>query len=179
MKPARRAGHRRPGPPSPWIVRFAGLIQAEGCVLDLACGAGRHARHLRERGHRVTAVDIDVSAVADMAGDPGIEIVRADLEKGGPGPLEGRHFDAVVVANYLFRPLLASLVDCLAPGGVLLYETFAVGNERFGRPRNPDYLLERGELLALAAGRLEVVAYEHVAVTQPAPAMVQRLCARK
>lgn len=117
--------------------------------------------------------------MADMVGDPGIEIVRADLEKGGPGPLEGRRFDAVVVANYLFRPLLASLVDCLAPGGVLLYETFAVGNERFGRPRNPDYLLERGELLALAAGRLDIVAYEHVAVARPAPAMVQRLCARK
>ena len=173
----RRAGP--PSPPSPWIVRFAPLIRAEGRVLDLACGAGRHARHLRERGHRVTAIDIDVSALADVAGDAGIEIVQADLEKGGPGPLKGRRFAAAVVTNYLFRLLLAPLVDCLEPGGVLLYETFAVGNERFGRPRNPDYLLERGELLALAAGQLEVIAYEHVALARPAPAMVQRLCARK
>ena len=165
--------------PSPWIVRHAGLIVPGGRVLDLACGGGRHTRHLRDRGFAVTAIDIDTSGLADLADDPLVEIVETDLERPGAEPLAGRRFDAVVVTDYLFRPLLVPLVDCLAPGGVLIYETFALGNERFGRPRNPDYLLQRGELLALAADRLTVTAYEHVAIPPPAPKIVQRLCARK
>ena len=170
--------HRSPAP-SLWITRFATLIATGGTVLDLACGAGRHAHYLRRRGHRVMAVDIDVSGMADAEDDLLLEIVRTDLEHGADNPLEGRRFDAVVAVNYLFRPLLLPLVECLDSGGILLYETFAVGNERFGRPRNPDYLLERGELLALAAGRLTVIAYENVETSHPGPAMVQRLCARK
>ena len=170
--------HRSRGP-SPWITRFAGLIAPHGRVLDLACGGGRHTRYLRGRGLRVTAIDIDISGLADLADDPLIEIVETDLERPGADPLAGRRFDAVVVTDYLFRPLLVPLVDCLAPGGVFLYETFALGNERFGRPRNPDYLLQRGELLALAAGRLTVIAYENVAIPPPTPKIVQRLCARK
>ena len=165
--------------PSPWITRFAGLIAPHGRVLDLACGGGRHTRYLRGRGLRVTAIDIDTSGLADLADDPLIEIVETDLERPGADPLAGRRFDAVVVTDYLFRPLLVPLVDCLVPGGVFLYETFALGNERFGRPRNPDYLLQRGELLALAAGRLTVIAYENVAIPPPTPKIVQRLCARK
>ena len=165
--------------PSPWIVRFAGLIGAGGRVLDLACGAGRHTRHLRDRGLRVTAIDIDTSGLADLADDPLVEIVETDLERPGAAPLAGRRFDAVVVTDYLFRPLMVPLVDCLEPGGVFLYETFALGNERLGRPRNPDYLLERGELLALAAGRLTVLAYENVTLAEPRPKVVQRVCARK
>ena len=165
--------------PSPWITRFAGLIAPHGRVLDLACGGGRHTRYLRGRGLRVTAIDIDTSGLADLADDPLIEIVETDLERPGADPLSGRRFDAVVVTDYLFRPLLVPLVDCLAPGGVFLYETFVLGNERFGRPRNPDYLLQRGELLALAAGRLTVIAYENIAIPPPTPKIVQRLCARK
>ena len=170
--------HRSRGP-SPWITRHAGLIAAGGRALDLACGGGRHTRYLRDRGLRVTAIDIDISGVCDLADDPLVEIVEMDLEPPGTTPLAGRRFDAVVVTDYLFRPLLVPLVDCLEPGGAFLYETFALGNERFGRPRNPDYLLERGELLALAVGRLTVIAYEHRAVPSPTPKIVQRLCARK
>ena len=165
--------------PSPWIARRAGLIAAGARVLDLACGGGRHTRYLRSRGLRVTAIDIDTSGLADLADDPLVEIVETDLEQPGTTPLAGRRFDAVVVTDYLFRPLLAPLVDCLEPDGVLLYETFARGNERFGRPRNPDFLLRRGELLALAEGRLTVIAYEHRAIPPPTPRIVQRLCARK
>ena len=125
--------------PSPWITRHAGLIAAGSRVLDLACGGGRHTRYLRGRGFRVTAIDIETSGVADMEDDPLVEIVEMDLERPGTAPLAGRRFDAVVVTDYLFRPLLVPLVDCLEPGGVFLYETFALGNERFGRPRNPDF----------------------------------------
>ena len=180
----RHGSHHSSLGPSPWIVRFAGLIAADGRVLDLACGRGRHTRYLRGRGLRdwglrVTAIDIDTAGLADLADDPLVEIVETDLERPGAAPLAGRRFDAVVVTDYLFRPLLVPLVECLEPGGVLLYETFAVGNERFGRPRNPDYLLQRGELLALAAGRLTVIAYENVAVPPPNPKIVQRLCARR
>ena len=162
--------------PSPWIVCYAGLIAEGGHVLDLACGGGRHTRYLRESGLKVTAIDIDTSGLADLAGDPLVEIVETDLERPGADPLAGRRFDAVVVTDYLFRPLLVPLVDCLLPGGVFLYETFGVGNERFGRPRNPDYLLQRGELLAFAEGRLSIVAYEHRAVPPPNPKIVQHLC---
>ena len=129
--------HRSRGP-SPWITRHAGLIAAGGRALDLACGGGRHTRYLRDRGLRVTAIDIDISGVCDLADDPLVEIVEMDLERPGTTPLAGRRFDAVVVTDYLFRPLLVPLVDCLEPGGAFLYETFALGNERFGRPRNPD-----------------------------------------
>ncbi len=171
--------HHRSRTPSPWIVRHAGLIAGGGHVLDLACGGGRHTRLLRERGLRVTAIDIDTAGLADLAGDPLVEIVETDLERPGAAPLAGLRFDAVVVTGYLFRPLLVPLIECLEPGGVFLYETFALGNERFGRPRNPDYLLQRGELLALAEGRLTVIAYEHLALPPPTPKIVQRLCARK
>ena len=165
--------------PSPWIARHAGLIAAGARVLDLACGSGRHTRYLRGRGLRVTAIDIDTSGLADLADDPLVEIVETDLEQPGTAPLAGHRFDAVVVTDYLFRPLLVPLVDCLKPGGIFLYETFALGNERFGRPRNPDFLLRRGELLALAEGRLTVIACEHRIHPPPTPKIVQRLCAQK
>lgn len=165
--------------PSPWLVRFAPVLPPDGIALDLACGAGRHTRFLRDRGHKVVAIDKDVSRIAALADDPMIEVIEADLEQPGDNPLKGRCFDAIVVTNYLFRPLLQPLVESLTPGGVLIYETFAVGNERYGRPSNPDYLLERGELLALVETRLSVLGYENAHISDPHPAMVQRICARK
>ena len=102
----------------------------------------------------------------------------ADIEA-GPWPYAGRTFDGIVVANYLHRPLMPHLLDALAQPGVLIYETFALGNERYGRPSNPDYLLRPGELLEAVRGRLTVVSYEHMAVSDPRPAMVQRICATR
>jgi SAM-dependent methyltransferase len=164
---------------SPWVLRFADRVRAGGRVLDLACGAGRHTRFFLERGCLVVAIDRDVSALADLRGHPHLELVEIDLERRGAHPLAGRQFDAVVVVNYLHRPLLADLVGAVAPGGLLLYETFAAGNERFGRPRNPDFLLEPGELLEAVRGRLRVLAYEDLEVGEPRPAAVQRIAARR
>lgn len=163
--------------PSDWVMRFAGLVPAGGQVLDLACGAGRHVRLFLGRGHPVTAVDRDLAGLADIAGDPRLEALAADLEGGADWPLAERRFAGVVVTNYLHRPILARIVAAVAPGGALLYETFAVGNERFGRPRNPDFLLRPGELLEAVRGQLEVVAYENLEVTMPKPAVVQRIAA--
>jgi len=163
---------------SPWVARFAPLVPA-GEVLDLACGAGRHARHFAALGHPVVALDRDPAALAEAAG-PGITTVLADLEDGvSPWPFASKRFAGIVVTNYLHRPLLAQLVASLTPDGVLIYETFSEGNEVFGKPSNPHFLLKQGELLAIAADTgLAVVAFEDGVVEQPKPAMVQRLCAR-
>ncbi|MBT4932647.1 MAG: class I SAM-dependent methyltransferase [Rhodospirillaceae bacterium] len=177
--------HLRITDPSPWVVRFAPLIKVGGTALDLACGGGRHTRHLLGLGHKVVALDRSTEALEDLAGNPDCQIINADLEQDAPvfqkpGELAGRTFDGVIVVNYLYRPLLASLLEALAPGGVLIYETFARGNERFTRPRNPDHLLKSGELLALTEGALQVVAYEHGIVEKgPLPGVIQRLCAVK
>ena len=171
------AEHRGPIEPSRWVVRFAHLAPPGEAVLDLAAGNGRHARHFLARDYRVVATDRDVSQMADLAPDRRIEIVEADLEDGGPFPFAGRKFGCIVVTNYLWRPLLPTLVAGLAEGGVLIYETFAIGNERLGKPRNPDHLLRRGELLDAVRGELHVIAYEHGQVETPRPAVVQRLVA--
>ncbi len=165
--------------PSAWISRFAALVPKDGTVLDLACGAGRHSRLFLARGNKVVALDIDISDVADLAKDPNAEIVQADLEDGGPFPLEGRRFAAIVVSRYLYRPLFPALIRALAPGGALIYETFAKGNEQFGRPRNPDHLLNPGELLEAVRGHLRVLAYEDLILTEAHPAAIQRICAVK
>jgi len=175
------AGHGAVLPPSAWVLRFAPVASPGGTALDLACGGGRHARLLLDRGWRVTAVDRDTGGVADLRGDPRAEILQADLE-GGPWPLldddgRDRSFGAVVVTNYLWRALLPRIVAAVAPGGMLVYETFARGNECFGKPSNPDFLLADGELLEAVNGRLKVVAYECLEVTEPKPAMVQRIAA--
>ncbi len=163
--------------PSPWVVRFAPLLAAGSSVLDVASGTGRHSRWFESLGHRVTAVDRDADALAASGAS---ETVVGDLEAGeGPGrgwPFSDRRFDAVVVTNYLHRPLFPSLIDALAPHGVLIYETFAAGNGRFGRPRNPDFLLEPGELLRHCAS-LAVVAFEDGLIASPGRASIQRICA--
>jgi len=164
-------------PPSPWIVRWHHLVPAGGRVLDVACGHGRHAYWLAAQGHPVTAVDRSGDAMASLAplAGHGAEIVQADIED-GPWPFAGRGFDAVVVTNYLWRVRLPDVVAAVAPGGVLLYETFAQGNETVGKPSRPDFLLQPGELLRASAG-LRVVAYEDGFLGQPEPRFVQRIAA--
>ena len=162
--------------PSPWVERFSPLVREGGTILDLACGSGRHTRVLVSRGYRLVSVDIDVSELRDLSGVETIEIVQADLERGA-WPLGRRRFDGIVVTNYLHRPLLPILPDALRPQGVLIYETFAKGNEKYGRPSNPAFLLEPGELLDAYASRLRIVAYEHSKEALPRPAVRQRVCA--
>ena len=157
---------------SPWVRRWSDLVPPGARVLDVACGGGRHVRWFAGRGAAVTAVDRDAAAVEPLWAMA--RVVVADLEA-GPWPLPGETFDAVVVTNYLWRPLLTTIVGSVAAGGTLIYETFAVGNETVGRPSNPDFLLRPGELLHAAAG-LRVVAYEDGFVDAP-PRFVQRLAA--
>ncbi len=149
-----------------------------GEALDLACGCGRHARLLAALGHPVSAVDRDAQALAATAGQ-GIRVLQHDLEApDAVWPFAPGRFAGIVVTNYLHRPLFGQIAAALAPDGMLVYETFARGNEVFGKPSNPDFLLSPGELLDLAGrGGLRVLAYEDGVVALPKPARVQRLCA--
>ncbi|PUE41227.1 bifunctional 2-polyprenyl-6-hydroxyphenol methylase/3-demethylubiquinol 3-O-methyltransferase UbiG [Limnohabitans sp. Bal53] len=158
--------------PSAWVQRWAHLIAPNSTVLDVACGAGRHLRYLAALGHRVTGVDRNPEAVA-MAQASG-EVICADIEN-GPWPFAGQTFAGVVVTNYLWRPLLPTLVASVAPGGVLIYETFAMGNESVGKPSRPDFLLQAGELLQATQG-LRTVAYEDGFEASP-ERFVQRIAA--
>jgi SAM-dependent methyltransferase len=158
--------------PSPWVRRWTHLVAAGGSVLDVACGSGRHLRWFAENGFRPTGVDRDEAALAGLSGIA--DIVVADIEN-GPWPLAGRRFDAVVVTNYLWRPLWPTLIGSVAEGGVLVCETFAVGNESVGRPSNPAFLLRPGELLEACAG-LRIVAFEDGFIDAP-QRFVQRIAA--
>ncbi len=160
---------------SPWVQRFAPLVAPGGTVLDLASGGGRHARYFLALGHPVVAIDRDTVPLADLEGQA--EVIQANLEEGAASAEAwgGRAFAGVVVCNYLHRPLMPYLLDAVAPGGVLIYETFARGHERYAKPRNPDYLLEPGELLNLAGVRFQVIAYEHGLIE--GPRVVQRIAA--
>lgn len=158
--------------PSAWVQRWSHLVPAGGPVLDVACGHGRHLRWFAQRGHPVTGVDRSpeaITAVADLG-----RAVEADIEN-GTWPFAGETFDAVVITNYLWRPLLPQIVASVAPGGVLIYETFAAGNETVGKPSRPDFLLQPGELLQVAAG-LHVVAFEDGFTDRP-ERFVQRIAA--
>lgn len=162
--------------PSTWIAQHAHLIPENGHILDLACGKGRHTRFFLQKGHAVTAVDIDLGGVADLATVPDTTLIEADLENAA-WPLAGRQYDAVIVCNYLHRPILNHIFQVVAPGGLLLYDTFAAGNERFGRPRNPAFLLQADELLRLTRDDFVARAYQHGRVDTPRPAIRQSLCA--
>ncbi|RZT42545.1 class I SAM-dependent methyltransferase [Cupriavidus agavae] len=172
MTPAHPAA---PAAPSPWLVRWAHLIRPAGRVLDLACGSGRHAGWLAGQGFDVLAVDRDADAVAGLPASVRGRV--ADLEQGGWPLADAGRFDAIVVTNYLHRPLWPHLLGALAPGGVLVYETFAAGNETLGKPSRPDFLLRPGELLDVTRDHLRVVGYEDGLVESPKPAFVQRICA--
>ena len=161
--------------PSPWVTRWAAELPAGASVLDVACGSGRHARWLAARGLRVNGIDRDAAALAGLSGI--VKTIVADIE-GCPWPLPaGATFDAVVVTNYLHRPLWPQLLAAVAPGGRLIYETFAVGNETVGKPSNPAFLLAPGELLDAVRGQLRVIGYEDGFLASPRDAYVQRVCA--
>ena len=158
--------------PSAWVQRWTHLIPPHATALDLACGAGRHMRWLKAQGLQVTGVDRSPEAIAACAGLG--ELICADIEN-GPWPLPSRQFGAVVVTNYLWRPLLLTVLASLVPGGVLIYETFAQGHETVGRPSRADFLLRPGELLQ-SFGALRTVAYEDGYLENPAR-FVQRIAA--
>ena len=160
------------GTPSPWVIRFGEKIAAKGSVLDVACGNGRHAHWFAARGHAVTAVDREVLDAIP----PGVMFIEADIES-GPWPFTGQAFDCVVVTNYLHRPHFPHLLAAVKHGGWLIYETFAVGNEQYGRPTRQDFLLKPGELIELVHCKLEIAAYEHGYIESPKPAVVQRIAA--
>jgi SAM-dependent methyltransferase len=161
---------------SPWVVRWAHLVSPAMEVLDLACGHGRHARLFARRGCRVAAVDRDAAALATLTDVPGTQRILFDLEQGA-WPFPGKRFDAVVVVRYLHRPLLPLILDAVAEHGVLIYETFMHGNERYGRPSSPAFLLAPGELLDWVQGRLRVVAFEQGRMEGERASVVQRICA--
>lgn len=160
--------------PSMWVLRFAALVADGGRVLDVACGAGRHARLFAASGHTVDAVDRDVNGFLDVPAT--VHLRQADLEA-EPWPYVGKKFAGVIVTNYLHRPLMATLIASVAPGGAFIYETFAAGNEQYGRPSRPDFLLQPGELLDVVRGQLQVVAFEDIYLDSPKPAKVQRIAA--
>ncbi|MEH6476265.1 MAG: methyltransferase domain-containing protein [Sneathiella sp.] len=162
--------------PSPWVKTHYSNIAAGGSVLDLACGSGRHTCFLQEKGYQLTAVDRDITALheTDLSG---VNLRQADLED-GPWPFEGELFEGIIVVNYLWRPLFSKLVESLTPGGVLIYDTFCLGNEAYGRPKNPDFLLRPGELKT-AFSDLTCLEFNEGLIENPAPAVRQSIVARK
>jgi SAM-dependent methyltransferase len=160
------------------VAKHAVRIKKNGHVLDLACGSGRHALYLAARDLHVVAADRDVELLRRQTLSAEITLKQADFENAA-WPFEENSFDAIVVTNYLHRPLFARIIDTLKVGGILIYETFAIGNEKFGKPSNPDFLLRPGELLDVARGHMRVIAYEDDYVEIPKPAMIQRIYASK
>lgn len=163
--------------PSLWVERYIGGVTARGRVLDVACGRGRHIALARRLGYAVTGVDRDVAAARQSFGSArDLSLIERDLEDGSAFPFEAQSFDGVIVTNYLWRPILGDIVAAVSPTGLLLCETFRAGNERYGRPSRPDFLLRPGELLGAVADKLTVIAYEDVTLLEPAR-VVQRICA--
>jgi SAM-dependent methyltransferase len=162
--------------PSRWVMRFSHLVRPRGRVLDVAAGGGRHCQWFLDSEHSVVAVDRDLSRLRWLT-HPLLEKLEVDLEGAEGWPLGEQTFDAVVVTNYLWRSIFDDIVGAIRHDGVLIYETFAEGNERYGPPRRPEFLLQPGELLARVAPRLEIVAYEHGYSDRPSHRVIQRICA--
>ena len=162
--------------PVEWVRRHSETIRQYGSVLDLACGRGRHTRFLLEQGYKVTAIDRDVSQLSIAQETDNLKIIEHDLEGSARWPFVAKAFDGIVAVNYLSRPLFPKIIDGLAHNGILIYQTFAIGNAKFGRPRNPDFLLRENELLDAFAQRLTVVEFHQGYIEKPSPAIVQRIC---
>ena len=162
--------------PVNWVISYLNRIPKRGRVLDLACGSGRHTRLLLGKGYSVTAVDRDISQICNLCETDNLEILEYDLEGPEGWPFSSGYFDGIIVVNYLHRPLFPSIIDSLAENGVLIYQTFASGNENYGSPRNPDFLLVKDELLDFFGLRLEVVAFRQGYTRRPSPAVVQCIC---
>jgi len=164
--------------PSPWIMKFSSQIKSNGRVLDLACGKGRHAIWLAQQGYQVDAIDRDPIATSHMKDIENINVLMLDLETGEP-PKFTHTYDGIIVSRYLHRPLLKLLADLLNPGGTLIYETFMSGNERYGKPSNPDFLLLPDELLNTYTPLLSIIDFEQGEEQEPRPAVIQRICAKR
>ena len=165
--------------PSNWVEKYLEIIPKGGTVLDLACGSGRHTRLLLNTGRSVTALDRDVSKLEDLSNNNHLKIFKFDLEGNVPWPFNAESFDGIIVVNYLYRPLFPMIIDALAVNGVLIYQTFAIGNEKYGRPNNPDYLLKNNELLNEFGEQLQVVKFDHGYIRRPSPAIMQSICCIK
>ncbi|MAZ02853.1 MAG: SAM-dependent methyltransferase [Sneathiella sp.] len=165
-------------PISPWIEKHATLIPKGQPVIDVACGGGRHSLFLLEQGHEVLAVDVDTSAIASFKERRGLTIIKSDLE-GAAWPFTPESAGAIVVVNYLWRPLFPYICEALSPGGILLYDTFAQGNEKYGRPRNPDFLLAPGELIERLGETFDILDSFDGYTEEPVPACRQSIAARK
>jgi len=178
--PAPTDPHGAHVPPSPWVTRFAALVPKDGKVLDLAAGGGRHGRFFLNSGYPVVFLDKNTEKLNDLSEHPGAHVLAYDLEDGSPWPFAPQEFDAIAVANYLHRPLFDHFGPARKPGGLLLYETFVVGNEAFGKPSNPNFLLEKDELLGFGVRGFTLIAFEQGKERGPdGPRMGQRLAARK
>jgi SAM-dependent methyltransferase len=165
--------------PSEWVVRHAELFPSDANILDVASGKGRHTRYFIERGHRVTAVDLNLDGVQDLQSNPNMTLLQADLERGDPWPFQSERYGAVVVTNYLWRPIFPDLLNSVANGGLLIYETFADGNEAYGKPSRPEFLLKPNELKDLVKDTFSLIAFEEGYVEAPKPAVTQRICAMR
>lgn len=164
--------------PSKWVKKYSSLFPHPGPILDVASGGGRHTRYLLRKGYSVIAIDKNVLPLQNLK-TPLLSPVRVDLEAQAPWPFKPDSFGGVVVTNYLHRPIFQNIIDSLAKDGLLIYETFARGNEKFGKPSNPNYLLKPGELIRLTLNELHILSYEDITTDQPKPARLQRICARK
>lgn len=174
-------------PPFPFIAADAttlatslapGKDRSKHRILDLACGTGRHGRCYLKHAISVTFVDKDLSHVSDLEDHQHANLLCADLEN-APWPLTNQRFTRVIVTNYLWRPILSQILNAVAPGGALLYQTFGIGNEAYGRPSNPDFLLKKGELIEAVGANFTIIESFHGPVQAPKPAVIQRLHAVK